>query len=349
MSWTEDEDKKQVIESNASVEAQTIQDPELVDEEVANQEQESLDPNTAIWALLEKTLSDNLIEKRRGRRWKIFFRLTTLAITLALLGSWFFTSNFEEVSLDEKVVAMIPMRGVIGAGSEIESLEFVELLDSAYQNSHLEGIIIEMNSPGGSPVHSGIIYDAIRAKEQLHPNVPVIVVVEDMAASGGYYIASAAHEIYADKASLVGSIGVISSGFDATSLLEKIGVERRTFTAGRNKAFLDPFAPMTQEAKVKWQAVLDETHQQFIHAVKEGRGDRLTITDDVFSGMIFTGSQAIKIGLIDGLSSTHQLLNTRFPEAEPIYYQAKEEPWKELAKEFGVEVATKIMNTTKFQ
>lgn len=349
MSWTEDEDKKQAIESNASVEAQTIDDTNNVDEKATTQEQEQLDPNTAIWSLLEKTLNDNLIEKRRGRRWKIFFRLTTLAITLTLLGSWFVTSNFEEVTLNEKVVAMIPMRGVIGAGSDIESFEFVELLDSAYQNSRLEGVVIEMNSPGGSPVHSGIIYDAIRAKEQLHPNIPVIVIVEDMAASGGYYIASAAHEIYADKASLVGSIGVISSGFDATNLLEKIGVERRTFTAGRNKAFLDPFAPMTEEAKTKWQAVLDETHQQFIHAVKEGRGDRLTITDDVFSGMIFTGSQAINIGLIDGLSSTNDLLNTRFPEATPIYYQAKEEPWKELAKEFGVEMATKIMNTTNVQ
>ncbi|MGO2511610.1 signal peptide peptidase SppA [Marinomonas polaris] len=339
MSWTEDEDHKQSLNETSSEHVHTEK----------KTEKESTDPNKAIWSLLEKTLSENLIEKRRARRWRIFFRFTTLAIFLAVIGGWFAKSNFQDVSLEGDIVAMIPMRGVIGADNEIESSEFVGLLDAAYQNSRLKGVVIEMNSPGGSPVHSGIIYDAIRAKEQNYPDIPVLVVVEDMAASGGYYIASAANEIYADKASLVGSIGVISSGFDASNLLEKIGVERRTFTAGRNKAFLDPFAPMTEEAKVKWQAVLDETHQQFINAVKEGRGDRLVITDDVFSGMVFTGSQAIKIGLIDGLASVTDILDSRFPDAEPVVYEPKQDSWKELAKEFGVEMATRVINTTSIQ
>lgn len=339
MSWTEDEDREQSLKNTESPHAST-------DEKT---ERSQTDPNKEIWSLLEKTLSENLIEKRRARRWKIFFRFTTLAIFLAVIGAWFAKSNFQDVTLEEDIVAMIPMRGVIGADNEIESSEFVGLLDAAYRNSRLKGVVIEMNSPGGSPVHSGIIYDAIRAKEQNYPEIPVIVVVEDMAASGGYYIASAANEIYADKASLVGSIGVISSGFDASNLLEKIGVERRTFTAGRNKAFLDPFAPMTEEAKLKWQAVLDETHQQFINAVKEGRGDRLVITDDVFSGMVFTGSQAVKIGLIDGLASVNGILDSRFPDAEPVVYEPKQDSWKELAKEFGVEMATKVINTTNIQ
>lgn len=339
MSWTEDEDRKQSLNETSSEHIHTEKKSEI----------ETTDPNKEIWSLLEKTLSENLVEKRRARRWRIFFRFTTLAIFLAVVGGWFAKSNFQDVSLESDVVAMIPMRGVIGADNEIESSEFVSLLDAAYQNSRLKGVVIEMNSPGGSPVHSGIIYDAIRAKEQNHPDIPVLVVVEDMAASGGYYIASAANEIYADKASLVGSIGVISSGFDASNLLEKIGVERRTFTAGRNKAFLDPFAPMTEEAKVKWQAVLDETHQQFINAVKEGRGDRLVITDDVFSGMVFTGSQAIKIGLIDGLASVNEILDSRFPDAEPVVYEPKQDSWKELAKEFGVEMATRVINTTSIQ
>lgn len=339
MSWTEDEDRKQSLNDTSSEHVHTEKKTEI----------ETTDPNKEIWSLLEKTLSENLIEKRRARRWRIFFRFTTLAIFLAVVGGWFAKSNFQDVSLEGDIVAMIPMRGVIGADNEIESSEFVGLLDAAYQNSRLKGVVIEMNSPGGSPVHSGIIYDAIRAKEQNYPDIPVLVVVEDMAASGGYYIASAANEIYADKASLVGSIGVISSGFDASNLLEKIGVERRTFTAGRNKAFLDPFAPMTEEAKVKWQAVLDETHQQFINAVKEGRGDRLVITDDVFSGMVFTGSQAIKIGLIDGLASVTDILDTRFPDAEPVVYEPKQDSWKELAKEFGVEMATRVINTTSIQ
>lgn len=339
MSWTEDEDREQSLKNTES--------PHVSTEEKTERSQ--TDPNKEIWSLLEKTLSENLIEKRRARRWKIFFRFTTLAIFLAVIGAWFAKSNFQDVTLEEDIVAMIPMRGVIGADNEIESSEFVGLLDAAYRNSRLKGVVVEMNSPGGSPVHSGIIYDAIRAKEQNYPEIPVIVVVEDMAASGGYYIASAANEIYADKASLVGSIGVISSGFDASNLLEKIGVERRTFTAGRNKAFLDPFAPMTEEAKLKWQAVLDETHQQFINAVKEGRGDRLVITDDVFSGMVFTGSQAVKIGLIDGLASVNGILDSRFPDAEPVVYEPKQDSWKELAKEFGVEMATKVINTTNIQ
>lgn len=331
MSWTEDEDQK------------------ALNTEQNLKEEQPLDPNKEIWSLLEKTLSDNLIEKRRTRRWKIFFRLMTFTILFTITAGWFLRSNLPEVNLDGDVVAMIPMRGVIGADLDIESYEFIGLLENAYRNSQLTGVVIEMNSPGGSPVHSGIIYDAIQTKKQAYPEIPIIVVVEDMAASGGYYIASAASEIYADKASLVGSIGVISSGFDASNLLEKIGVERRTFTAGRNKAFLDPFTPMTEEARSKWQAVLDETHQQFIKAVKEGRGNRLTITDDVFSGMIFTGYQAVEIGLIDGLTSVHDLLKLRFPNAKPITYAPKKESWKELAKEFGVEMATKIMSSTTIQ
>ncbi|ETX11494.1 peptidase S49 [Marinomonas ushuaiensis DSM 15871] len=342
MSWTEEEDQKTSRGQNRDL---TEQQGELNKEEGA-QEEQRLDPNKEIWSLLEKSLSENLIEKRRTRRWKIFFRLVTLSIIFAITAGWFLRSELPEVNLDGDVVAMIPMRGVIGADSEIESYEFVGLLDSAYRNSQLTGVVIEMNSPGGSPVHSGIIYDAIQTKKQTYPEIPIIVVVEDMAASGGYYIASAASEIYADKASLVGSIGVISSGFDASNLLEKLGVERRTFTAGRNKAFLDPFTPMTEEATTKWQAVLDETHQQFIKAVKDGRGDRLTVTDDVFSGMIFTGYQAVDIGLIDGLSSVHDLLKLRFPNAKPINYEPKKDSWRELAKEFGVEMATKIMSST---
>lgn len=338
MSWTEDEDRNESINATQKPQSQSS---------LETSDKDKKDPNKEIWSLLEKTLSENLIEKRRARRWRIFFRFTSLAIFLAIIGTWFAKSNFQEVSLEGDVVAMIPMRGVIGADSEIESSEFVGLIDAAYQNPRLKGVVIEMNSPGGSPVHSGIIYDAIRTKEQNYPEIPVLVVVEDMAASGGYYIASAANEIYADKASLVGSIGVISSGFDASNLLEKIGVERRTFTAGRNKAFLDPFTPMTEEAKVKWQAVLDETHKQFINAVKEGRGDRLVITDDVFSGMVFTGSQAVKIGLIDGLASVNDILDSRFPDAEPVVYEPKQESWRELAKELGVELATKVINTTR--
>lgn len=346
MAWTEDEDQQ----------ASRVQSIEGVGKQEAEESREKVevadnktDPNREIWSLLEKTLSENIVEKRRARRWKIFFRLFALVITITVISTWIMRSNLPEVGFEGDVVAVIPMRGVIGADSDIESYEFVDLIDSAYRNPKLTAVVIEMNSPGGSPVHSGIIYDAIQEKRESFPNTPIIVVVEDMAASGGYYIAAAASEIYANKASLVGSIGVISSGFDASALLEKIGVERRTFTAGRNKAFLDPFTPMTEEAKEKWQAVLDETHQQFIDAVKEGRGDRLTITDDVFSGMVFTGQQAVKIGLIDGLASVQNVLKQRFPNAKPVVYAPRQETWKEFAKEFGVELATKIIHSNNIQ
>ncbi|RBO82906.1 signal peptide peptidase SppA [Marinomonas aquiplantarum] len=336
MSWTEEEDKA-AKQNQPTVNAE------------GDSKQNSIDANNEIWALLEKTLLENMVEKRRARRWKIFFRFTTLAILVGILVAWFTRSELSEMQIQGDTVAIIPMQGVIGSDADIESSEMVSLLDSAYSNNQLKGVIIEMNSPGGSPVHSGIIYDAIRNKQAVYPDIPILVVVEDMAASGGYYIASAASEIYANQASLVGSIGVISSGFEASELLEKIGVERRVFTAGRNKAFLDPFTPMSEEAEEKWQSVLDETHQQFIDAVKAGRKDRLTVTDDVFSGMIFTGTQAEKIGLIDGLASINQLLETRFPNARPILFEPKEEPLKELAKELGVEFAVKALSQYQWQ
>ncbi|REG85715.1 S49 family peptidase [Marinomonas pollencensis] len=333
MSWTEEEQDKK--------ESQAVSSSSLQAEE-----HKPVDNTDAkLWQLLEKTLSDTVVEKRRARRWKIFFRFTTLFFIAAVIGVATVQMTPSTAGLDKDTVAIIPMRGVIGSGADIEASDYLQLLDEAYRRHNLTGVVIEMNSPGGSPVHAGIIYDAIRQKESLYPNIPVIVVVEDLAASGGYYIASAANEIYADKASLVGSIGVISAGWDASELLDKIGVERRTFTAGRNKDFLDPFVPMSKEGKEKWQAVLDETHQQFIHAVKVGRGERLTITDDVFSGMVFTGAQAEQIGLIDGLSSAHNLLKTRFANATPIVFAPEHDPWEKVAKEFGVQFATKILTS----
>lgn len=353
MSWTEEEDKKN--QQNL-----TNQQGELFEEDNAGQNRNSdkesdnskssetkLDDNQQLWRLLEKTLSDNVIEKRRARRWKIFFRFTSLIILLCIMGLWFGRSALDTNVTGQNTVAIIPMDGVIGSGADIDGNEYVDILDDVYKNPNLKGVVIDMNSPGGSPVQAGIIYDAIRQKEKLYPSIPIIVVVEDMAASGGYYIASAANKIYANRASLVGSIGVISSGFDLSGLIKKFGVERRTFTAGRNKDFLDPFVPMTKEGKEKWQAILDETHQQFIDAVKAGRGDRLKITNDVFSGMVFTGQQAQKIGLIDGLASLNDVLNSQFPNDKQVIYGPKQDPLDEFAKKFGVEFAAKLLSNAK--
>ncbi|GAB3475928.1 S49 family peptidase [Marinomonas epiphytica] len=325
MSWTEQEDQLQADKTaNEQTSKEMLATPEA--------------DQSKLWQLLEDTLKDSIVEKRRARRWKIFFRLSLMVIIVAALIGGFLAQDLDEFVDATPSVAVIPMRGVIGSEQDIDSTEYVQIINEAYNNPYTQGVLIQLNSPGGSPVHSGILYDAISEKRAMFPTIPVIVIVEDMAASGGYYIASAADEIYANQASLVGSIGVVSAGFDFTGLLDKAGVERRIFTAGRNKAFLDPFSALTDEAKEKWQSVLDETHQQFIAAVKSGRGDRLTIDEDVFSGLVFTGNAAVSNGLIDGISNTNKLLQERFNTTNTVVYQPYEESWRSFAKELGVEL-----------
>lgn len=338
MSWNEEDDLKSNAESDntrsenaRSENAAKASDKESSKPEVSKGE-------GAIYQLLENVLTENVRELKRARRWRIFFRLLFLVV---LVGGFYYlseeTSSTNQQYSASGYVAVIPLEGVIGTGEEIQSDVFVDLLEDAYASEGLKSVVIRLNSPGGSPVHSGIIYDAIRQKQREYKQVPIYVVIEDMAASGGYYIASAADEIYADKASLIGSIGVISAGFNFTELLDKIGVERRIFSSGENKAFLDPFVPMKPEAQQKWQAVLDETHQQFIDAVKSGRGDRLIDNGDVFTGMVFSGRQSLALGLIDGLSSFNGLLNDKYAGVEVVYFRPYQEPWEEFAKSIGVE------------
>ncbi len=351
MSWIEEDRKKN--ERNAEQQGNLFEDDvetQLNTSNIQNgSSKEKMDGNRQLWLLLEKTLDDNLVERRRARRWKIFLYLSRLVVVLGIIGFWFSQFSFKGEFSHQSTVALIPMRGVIGSGAGIDANEYVGILNEVYRNPQLKGVIIELNSAGGSPVHSGIIYDAIRKREKQFPHIPVVVVVEDIAASGGYYIASAANEIYVNRASLLGSIGVISSGLDASGLIKKLGIERRVFIAGKNKDFLDPFVPMTKESKEKWQAVLDQTHQQFINAVKMGRGDRLKITGDVFSGMVFTGEQAQKIGLIDGLASLNDVLNSHFPNDKQVTYGPKRDSLNEIAKKFGAEFVTRLFNTVIIQ
>ena len=325
MSWTEEKSKPQDVATQGSPDRGAKSDARIFD-------------------LLEKVLTDSVVEKRRARRWKIFFRLIFLGL---LVSSFFYFANVDELADSTEgagFVAVMPMEGVVGAGELIDSHVVLALLDDMYKGAGLRGVVLKMNSPGGSPVHSGIIYDAIREKKRSYPDVPIVTVVEDMAASGGYYIASATDKIFVDKASLVGSIGVISASFDLTGLIDHVGVERRIFTAGENKAFLDPFLPMSDGAKSKWQAVLDETHAQFIAAVKEGRGDRLVDNKDVFSGMVFTGTRSIELGLADDRSSLQQLLKQQFSGLKVVYFEAEKAPWEEVAKSLGVQFFGRVLN-----
>lgn len=359
MAWTEDEDKaiKPLGEGQAQVDqmdepgqSQLNHEKKVEDRENASPSNEGSNKNTdKLWQLLEGTLKENLVEKRRARRWNIFFRSLTFSVIIAIFVVAMSETDISELDVQTNYVAVIPMEGQIGAGQPVDANVVLPLIDDAYAKSGIKALVLKMNSPGGSPVHSGIIYDAIQLKRKQYPNVPTYVVVEDLAASGGYYIASAVDHIYADKASLVGSIGVISAGFEATELLKKIGVERRVFTAGENKAFLDPFLPMAQSSIDKWQAVLDETHGQFIDAVKEGRGDRLKESSDLFTGAVFTGAQAVDLGLIDGLASFYQLLNSEYKGVEVLYFTEDKEPWEDVIKSFGVSVTNTFLESMRLQ
>jgi protease-4 len=204
-------------------------------------------------------------------------------------------------------VAYINIKGAIATDTTSDADHLIPAIQAAFAKETAKAVVLRIDSPGGSPVQSGRIYEEIQAQKALFPDKKVYAVIGDIGASGGYYIAAAADEIYADQASLVGSIGVISSGFGFTGLMEKLGIERRAITAGENKSLLDPFAPLNDQTREFWESVLSKTHQQFIARVKEGRGDRLKDDPRVFSGLIWNGEQALELGLIDGLGSLNSI------------------------------------------
>jgi len=231
-----------------------------------------------------------LKEQRRARRWGIFFKLFIIAYLIIFLVA-LLPGREGGLAMTSPHTALIDVRGVIAADSEASADNIISSLRDAFESSHAKAIILRMNTPGGSPVQAGYVYDEIKRLRKLHPNKPVYAVISDMCASGGYYIASAADEIYADKASMVGSIGVIMNGFGFVDTMDKLGVERRMFTAGKHKGFLDPFSPL-QDSDVKHvKTMLEDIHKQFINMVKAGRGDRLKENDELFSGLVWTGNK----------------------------------------------------------
>jgi len=204
------------------------------------------------------------------------------------------------------------------------------------------GVILRINSPGGSPVQSGYVYDEIRRLRKEYPQTPLYAVVGDMCASGGYYIAAAADEIYADKASVVGSIGVLMNGFGFVEAMEKLGVERRLLTAGAHKGFLDPFSPAQPDEIAHIQSLLGDIHEQFIHAVKEGRGDRLQDDPSLFSGLVWTGEQAVKLGLVDGLGSAGHVAREVIGEENIMDFTPRPRYFEKLAANLGAAVASRM-------
>jgi protease-4 len=290
---------------------------------------------------IEKLAFAAMEEQRRSRRWGIFFKSLTFLylITLLLIGmDWI--GKDAVAKLDH--TALIDIQGVIGADADVDAESVVSSLQAAFENKRTKGLILRINSPGGSPVQSGIINDEIKRLRALHPEVPVYAVVGDICASGGYYIAAAADEIYVDKASIVGSIGVLMDGFGFTGTMEKLGVERRLLTAGENKAILDPFSPPNERHQQFAQNMLDEIHQQFIDIVREGRGERLKETSETFSGLFWTGEASIKMGLADGLGSSEYVAREVIKEERIVDFTVREDIASRFAKRLGATMANQI-------
>jgi protease-4 len=305
------------------------------------------------WKLLEKTLLAGVQEQRRARRWGIFFKsllFLYLFAGLALLApmlDW----RKGAASGSGSHTALVELRGMIADKESASADNIVGALRAAFEDSKTKGVILRINSPGGSPVQSGYVYDEIRRLRAEYPAIKLYAVISDLGASGAYYIASAADEIYADKASLVGSIGVTATGFGFVGVMDKLGVDRRVYTSGEHKAFLDPFQPQKEEETRFWKGVLEVTHQQFIDSVRKGRGERLKLAEhpELFSGLIWSGEQALQLGLIDALGNTSYVAREVIGEKNLVDFTVQETPFDRFAKKLGASVAEHLALWMGFQ
>jgi len=293
-------------------------------------------PRPAWDGLPEKFAAAYLRDRRSERRWRLFFRLSWLLLAMAIAYG-VLVSRGHVAGPSGPHTALIEVRGEIAADGEASAENLVPGIKSAFEDAGAQAVVLRINSPGGSPVQAGIINDEIRRLKALH-NKKVYVVVEEMCASGAYYIAVAGDEIYADKASVVGSIGVLMDSFGAVGLLDKLGVERRLLTAGANKGIGDPFSPLPPKQRAYIQAMLDQIHQQFITVVKEGRGNRLKETPETFSGLFWNGQQALEMGLIDHLGNLDYVAREVVKAETVIDYTPKENLAERLARRFGTSI-----------
>jgi protease-4 len=296
-------------------------------------------------ATLEKLVFASLQEQRLARRWRTFVRLAWL-LFFVTLGWLVFSEGVTTQNVTTPHTAVIDIKGEIASGAEASAELVVASARAAFEDEGAQAVVLLINSPGGSPVQAGIINDEIKRLKELH-NKPVYAVVEESAASAAYYIAVSADKIFVDKASIVGSIGVLMDGFGFTGLMDKLGVERRLMTAGANKGFLDPFSPQTETQRAFAQAMLDQIHQQFIAVVKEGRGDRLKETPDTFSGLFWSGQQAVEIGLADQLGSLDFVAREVVKAEEIIDYTRRDNVAERLVKRFGVAMGAGVMSALK--
>jgi len=292
--------------------------------------------------LVNQIAREFLAEQRTSRRWGIFFKLLG-AFCLFLILLVYVSQNEELNTLNtSRHSALVDISGVIAADSQASADNIISGLRAAYRNRNIAGIILRIDSPGGSPVQAGYVYDEIKRLRKIHPETPLYAVIVDTCASGGYYIAVAADKIFADKASLVGSIGVIMSGFGYVEAMDKLGIERRLLHAGDNKGFMDSFSPLSEQDRQHADALLDGIYQQFMGVVKEGRGDRLKDDAIIFSGLVWTGEQSLELGLVDELGSAAYVAREVIGAEEIVDYTYQENYLDRLARGIGTSVAEKM-------
>ena len=298
--------------------------------------------------VLEKLAMSAVQEQRRARHWGIFFKVLTLAylfIVLFVFMGW--VGKSDGALSTGKHTALVDMEGVISADSAASADNLIPSLQDAFKDSDTKGVILRINSPGGSPVQAGQINDEIRRLRAKYPSIPLYVVVGDVCASGGYYVAAAADKIFVDKASLIGSIGVLMDGFGFTGTMEKLGVERRLVTAGSNKGFMDPFSTVRPDQQEYAKQMLAQIHQQFIAVVRAGRGTRLKETPDTFSGLVWNGQAGVEMGLADGYGTVESVARDVIKAENVVDFTVKEGIADRLAKRFGMGVMSAIGYSTQ--
>jgi protease-4 len=290
--------------------------------------------------LITKLATAALAEQRRARRWGIFFKLLTFAYITFVLAAFVDWGGRADLSGGKKHTAMVELNGLIAPGNDASAERINSALQAAFKDKNTQGVVLKINSPGGSPVQSQTIYDEMKRLRKKYPEIPLYVVVEDICASGGYFVASGADRIYVTKSSIVGSIGVLMNGFGFTGLMDKLGVDRRLITAGDNKGMLDPFSPVNPRDVEHARELVKDIHQQFISVVREGRGKRLKETPEMFSGLIWTGEKSVELGLADGLGTLDSVARDVIKAEEIVDYSQKEGFAEKVAKRFGAAAAS---------
>ena len=294
--------------------------------------------------LVTRLATAALKEQRRARLWGIFFKLLTFAyisLILIMAVDW---QGRADMASGKKHTAMVEVNGIIGPGTDASAEKVTTALQAAFKDKNTQGVVVRINSPGGSPVQAQNIYDEMRRLRAKYPDIPLYAVVEDICASGGYFVAAGADRIYVGKASIVGSIGVLMNGFGFTGLMEKLGVERRLITAGENKGMLDPFSPLDEKDKEHVKKLMGDIHEQFITVVKEGRGKRLKESPEIFSGLIWTGQRSVDLGLADGFGSLEYVAREVIKAEEIRDYTITEGVASRLARRFGAAAANSIVD-----